>query len=521
MVRLSELIDLEILTIGLFIFYGIAILFLICYGLMQIHLVYHYLKCRKVLPTQLPSISYSDTSDYPLVTVQLPVYNEKHVMDRIIDAVASFKYPSDRLEIQVLDDSTDETVEIIRNRVNYWQAQGIDIQHIRRAHRHGFKAGALQEGLQVAKGEYIAIFDADFVPEQEFLLKTLSGFGDDYIGMVQTRWDHLNKGYSLLTRLQTFLLDAHFSIEQKARNACGYFMNFSGTGGIWRKRCIEEAGEWHSDTLTEDFDLSYRAQLKGWKFRYLEEVSTPAELPPVMSAFKTQHYRWIKGIAETSKKHIPNIMKAKVGLPVKIHAILHLLIGVVFVSAFVCSILSVPLLYLKQFVPQFYDLYLYSSFSLISLLCLGFFHCTATLYSKSCPEKNALGYFFKNFPIYLSFSMGISLHNAIAVIDGWTGKKTVFKRTPKFNLSVSQKELQKQDLLPSLTKLNYLELAMAVYFMFGAYLGITLADFTMLPYHLMLISGFLLISYFSLAEVISACRGTGTLVSMKALRKAS
>lgn len=517
---LKIVFSVESLTIGLFVIYALALLFLICYGFMQIHLVYHYLKCRNKGGTELSEVIYSCPASYPMVTVQLPVYNEKYVMERIIDAVAAFNYPSDKLEIQVLDDSTDQTVEIISAKVKYWKQEGINIQHIRRTHRQGYKAGALQEGLAMAKGEYIAIFDADFVPEQNFLLKALTGFDDASIGMVQTRWDHLNKKYSLLTQLQTFLLDAHFSIEQKARNACGYFMNFSGTGGIWRKACIEDAGGWHTDTLTEDFDLSYRAQLKGWKFKYMEEVSTPAELPPVMSAFRTQHYRWIKGIAETAKKHIPNILKAKVGWSVKVHAILHLLVGVVFVSALVCSVLSVPLLYLKQLVPRFHDLYLYSSFSLLSLLSLGFFHCVATLYSRSSPEKNALAYFFRQFPLYLSFSMGLSLHNAIAVMDGWRGRKTSFKRTPKFNLKGSLIQLQAQEVLPSFTRLNYLELGMAAYFLFGALLSIHLNDYTMLPYHLMLSFGFLLISYFTLYEIVTAHKSAGLMLPWGAASKA-
>ncbi|WP_306413696.1 cellulose synthase family protein [Cecembia lonarensis] len=241
-----------------------------------------------------------DPLDLPKVTVQLPVYNEKYVIDRLIEAVAELEYPKDKLEIQILDDSTDETSLIIQKKIKGFPE--IDFQYIHRKDRAGFKAGALKHGLASAKGELIAIFDADFVPDTTFLMKTVGFFVDEEVGLVQSRWTHLNEGYSLLTRLQAFALDAHFMVEQIGRNAQGAFINFNGTGGIWRRACILDAGNWEDDTLTEDLDLSYRAQKKGWEFIYRPDIESPAELPPVMSAIKSQQFRWTKGGAECAKK---------------------------------------------------------------------------------------------------------------------------------------------------------------------------------------------------------------------------
>ncbi|HEX3072827.1 MAG TPA: cellulose synthase family protein [Ignavibacteriales bacterium] len=239
------------------------------------------------------------------VTIQLPMYNELYVAERLIDTVCEIEYPKDLLEIQVLDDSTDETAEIVDKIVKAKQVLGFDIKHIRRNSREGFKAGALKEGLKTAKGDYVAIFDADFVPKKDFLKKTLRFFADDNVGMVQTRWEHLNEDYSLLTKIQAFALDGHFVIEQTTRNKAGLFFSFNGTGGIWKKDCIFDAGNWGIDTLTEDLDLSYRAQLKGWKFVFLKDYSCPAELPAEMNALKAQQFRWTKGYIETAKKILP------------------------------------------------------------------------------------------------------------------------------------------------------------------------------------------------------------------------
>ncbi|MCP4157766.1 MAG: glycosyltransferase, partial [bacterium] len=269
------------------------------------------------------------------------------------------------------DDSTDETVEISRRKVKEWQQKGVDIQLITREKRTGFKAGALHEGLQKARGEYIAIFDADFLPNPDFLKGTLPYFFDnEQIGAVQTRWDHLNRDFSLLTKVQAFALDAHFTVEQQGRNSGGYFINFNGTAGIWKRSCIDDAGGWNSDTLTEDLDLSYRAQLKGWKFKYLEDFPSPAELPMSMSAVKSQQFRWTKGGTETARKNIGSIWKSNSSLGQKIHGTAHLLGSSVFICVLLCSLLSVPMLVIKRD-PLYTDYFIYMSFFIISLLSLG------------------------------------------------------------------------------------------------------------------------------------------------------
>jgi cellulose synthase/poly-beta-1,6-N-acetylglucosamine synthase-like glycosyltransferase len=479
--------------------YVAALLFMFCYGLIQVHLVIKYLKHRK--KAKLKLVPPLRIGNFPYVTVQLPVYNESLVIERLIDAVANFNYPRDKFEIQVLDDSTDDTTAIIADKVYHYKARGLNIFHIRRSNRVGFKAGALQEGLRLAKGEFIALFDADFVPNKNFLIDTLPAFTNEQIGMVQTRWAHLNQNHSLLTQFQAFLLDSHFSIEQTGRNSAGYFINFSGTGGVWRKACMLDAGGWHTDTLTEDFDLSYRAQLKGWKFKYLQDICVPAELPPVMSALKTQQYRWIKGNAETARKHLGNVLRAKLPLATKVNACFHLIVSAIFICVLISSFLSLPLLYLKTQVPELSSWLRYASFSFISLICLGTFHYVATVYTNFTKNSNK-HYFFKTFPLYLTYSMGIALNNAIAAIEGLLGIKSTFVRTPKFNVSgnssvINSVHMRQKNRHPLLV----FEMLFVAYYLIG---GIALAfyckDFSMLPYHLMLAFGFGLICYYSLVE---------------------
>ncbi|MCL4130542.1 UNVERIFIED_CONTAM: hypothetical protein GTU68_034570 [Idotea baltica] len=288
-----------------------------------------------------------------MVTIQLPVFNELYVVERLIDTVVLIDYPLGKMEIQVLDDSTDESFDIAATKVAEWKAKGVNIKHVKRPERIGFKAGALAYGLELAEGEFTAIFDADFVPDPTFLQRTLPQFKDDKVGVVQTRWEHLNEDYSLLTRLQAFGLNAHFSIEQGGRNASSHFINFNGTAGVWRNTCIAEAGGWESDTLTEDLDLSYRAQLKGWKFVYKEKIGSPAELPAAMTALKNQQYRWTKGAAECAVKNLPRVFANKeMTFGSKIHALFHLLSSFVFVCVIATAVLSVPLLFVKFHSPE-------------------------------------------------------------------------------------------------------------------------------------------------------------------------
>ena len=328
--------------------YGICLVLVFFYAVLQLSLAIAYSRSRKRV-SDLPKPVY-DPATCKTVTIQLPMFNEMYVAERIIEAAANFDYPRDKFDIQVLDDSTDETKEIIAKKVAEIAARGIQIEHIHRVDRTGYKAGALDAAMNKVKGEFIAIFDADFVPEPDWLQKTMPYFnGDDKIGVVQTRWGHLNKDYSLLTELQAFGLNGHFAVEQGGRTSAGHFINFNGTGGIWRKKCIESAGGWEHDTLTEDLDLSYRAQLRGWRFVYLEDVVAPAELPITMSALKAQQHRWMKGGAECFMKMWKTILTFKnVRLSDRIHGMAHLFNSTVFLFIFIMSLLSLTVLQIKD-----------------------------------------------------------------------------------------------------------------------------------------------------------------------------
>lgn len=523
----AEITLLKFAFIVVLVLYALALSFIFLYSLAQANLLYLYIKSKRSkktysLPKGAANVQWAfernSANEGGAVTVQLPIYNELYVVERLIDAVARFNYPKEKFEIQVLDDSTDETTEIVKGKVNEWKENGVDIVHIRRENREGFKAGALKNGLEKAKGDFIAVFDADFIPLENFLQNTIPYFTDEKIGMVQTRWEHINRNYSLLTYLQAFGLDAHFSIEQVGRNAGGSFINFNGTGGIWRKECIIDAGNWESDTLTEDLDLSYRAQLKGWKFQYLEDVGSPAELPPVMSALKSQQYRWTKGGAETAKKHVGNVLKSKFPLSVKWHALFHLLNSAVFISIIVCAITSIPLLLLKPQFPQFKELFWFASLFLVSFVIIGILYYVSYQISESristsnTRKVNSIfpfrifrpasaGSFFIDFPFFLSVSMGLSLHNAIAVIEGYIGRKTPFIRTPKFNIQKSDDSWKENKYLSK--KFNLLTIAeglLALYFSYGIYQAFKMNDFGLLPFHLMLTFGFGTVFYYSVFQ---------------------
>jgi cellulose synthase/poly-beta-1,6-N-acetylglucosamine synthase-like glycosyltransferase len=418
------------MEIILIIIYGLALTFILAYSVVQIILVFNYLKKKP----KHASKSLLIDEDFPIVTIQLPLYNELYVVNRLIDSVCQLDYPKDKLEIQILDDSTDETVQYVSRKVTYYKSLGYNIYHHRRKDRTGFKAGALAEGVEICKGEFIAIFDADFLPKPHFLKETIPHFQNKKIGVVQTKWEHLNKNYSILTRLQAFGLDAHFTVEQTGRNNKDHFINFNGTAGIWRKSCIIDAGGWNSDTLTEDLDLSYRAQLKGWKFLYLEDLGSPAELPAAMNALKVQQFRWTKGAAECTKKNLAKVLKNKeVPFKTKVHAIFHLMNSSVFICIVLLAILSIPMLIIKNNFVQYDSLFKMSSIFISSVVFLGIYYFVSL--SQNYDNKlKALLHFTFLFPMFLSVSMGLSFHNAIAVMEGYMGKKSPFVRTPKFNI---------------------------------------------------------------------------------------
>jgi cellulose synthase/poly-beta-1,6-N-acetylglucosamine synthase-like glycosyltransferase len=490
---------MEILMVLVLIFYTLALSFIFIYSLTQATLIWRYIKNKNKINSKVKDPTY-----FPYISVQLPVYNELYVVERLIDNICSLNYPKDKLQIQVLDDSVDETVEIIKLKVEEWKRKGVNIEHVHRINRVGFKAGALEAGLELATGEYIVIFDSDFLPGVDFLLQTVPFFINPKVGMVQTKWEHLNRNYSLLTKLQAFGLDAHFSVEQVGRNHSGGFINFNGTAGIWRKSCIVDAGNWQPDTLTEDLDLSYRAQLRDWEFIYLEDVNSPAELPPVMSALKTQQYRWTKGGAETAKKHLLSVLKSNKSISIKWHGVMHLLNSCIFLSIFLCAILSVPLLYLKIALPEFKNVFLIGSF-----IVLNFFILSAMYYVSSSKRFENKFLAFLNvlvmFPAFLTVSMGLSLHNGMAVLEGYFGRKTAFIRTPKFNINTKNGEwIGNKYLKTKLNWINIFELVLACYFGFGVFKGLQLNNYGLLPFHIMLSIGFLLVFSYSLKESFSS-----------------
>lgn len=463
--------------------YGLT-LFIIClFSLGQFNLAWHYLKSKKARDD-----SKDELTEFPYVTVQLPLFNEQYVVERLINAVASIDYPLDKLEIQVLDDSTDDTISIVSQLVSKYQLQGLNIQHVQRPERVGFKAGALQYGMERSKGEFIAIFDADFVPDPKFLLRTLPKFRRKEVGMVQTKWAHLNTNYGLLTKIQAFWLNAHFTVEQKGREFAGSFINFNGTAGVWRKTCIQDAGGWQHDTLTEDLDLSYRAQLKDWKFVYQEEVESPAELPVVIPAVKSQQYRWNKGAAETARKTIGKVLTSNIPLIHKTRAVFHLLNSSVFLLLLVAAVLSIPMLYIKDHNPKLGLIFDFGSIFLIGFLAMGFFYWVS---AKATHPKKTLRYFFLNFPLFLAFSMGMALHNSIAVVEGYLGIKTPFIRTPKFNVKRKGDSWKGNVYISKvLTPVTLFEGLFALYFVYGIFSGFRLEDYGLMLFHLMMAIGF-------------------------------
>lgn len=479
--------------------YCASLSLIFCFSLGQLHLAWHYLKSKPKHPNRNSAAPSKRGRDWPMVTVQLPIYNEMYVVRRLIDAVGAFDYPVDKLEIQVLDDSTDETVALVGEQVAALQKSGLDIKHIRRETRKGFKAGALAYGLGIAKGEFIAIFDADFIPKPSFLKDTVPHFSDGHVGMVQTRWGHLNKDYSTLTKLQAFGLDAHFSVEQSGRHAAGSFINFNGTAGVWRKECILDAGGWSDDTLTEDLDLSYRAQMKNWRFRYLEDVVAPAELPVIMPAIKSQQYRWNKGAAETAKKHLGTVLASKSKATRKIHAVFHLLNSSVFVCLLLAAILSIPMLFIKEANPKFGLLFDLGSIFLLGFFSIAFFYWVAA--KRIRPQRTA-SYFFSTFPVFLTVSMGLSLHNALAVLEGLLGFKSPFVRTPKFNIKSKNDTWEGNVYIkPTISWLTIMEGGLALYFIFGIVAGAYLGDLGLIVFHVMLSAGFASVFFHSVRPI--------------------
>lgn len=471
------------------IFYLISLLVLFGFGMHGLVLLYYYHKTQKIQPLKLEL-----PKELPRVTVQLPIYNEVYVVERLIRHVCNFEYPKDKLEIQVLDDSTDETQELAESLVNEYREKGFDIHYIHRNNREGFKAGALRYGLELATGEFVAIFDADFIPQPDFLIKTIPYFQNPEVGMVQTRWGHINEDYSILTRSAALSLDAHFVLEQQVRNKAGFFINFNGTAGIWRKKTIIDAGNWQSDTLTEDLDLSYRAQLKGWKFVFLNDVVSPAELPADINALKTQQFRWTKGAVETAKKILPLLLKAKLPLKVKLEGLVHLTSNIVFPFILIVATLNVPLVIIKNTVEGI-DLY-YSMMSIFVLASIASF--IFYLYSQKAIHLD-WRYRILFFPVFLAGSMGFAINNTKAIIEALIGKKSGFARTPKYRIVSSKDDWRlKKYVQKKISSTVFLEILLSIYYIFGIGISIYYLEIAAIPFQLLFFLGFGIVGYMSI-----------------------
>jgi cellulose synthase/poly-beta-1,6-N-acetylglucosamine synthase-like glycosyltransferase len=465
----------------------LVLLFFSSHGFVMMYLHYKY---------RMNNPRSKSEHEEDIVTIQLPMYNELYVVERLINAVCEIEYPKEKLEIQVLDDSTDETVDVVSKIVKEKQDLGFDIKHIRRPNREGYKAGALKEGLKTAKGKFIAIFDADFIPKSDFLINTLKYFTDGKVGLVQTRWEHLNEDYSILTRIQALALDGHFVIEQTVRNKAGFFITFNGTGGVWRKECIEDAGNWKADTLTEDLDLSYRAQLKGWKFVYLRDFTTPAELPLEMNALKAQQFRWTKGYIETAKKIIPLVWRSKIPLKLKLHSTFHLTNNIVFPFILLVAILNVPLIFIKNAGPY------WNFFNFMAIFIIAFIG-SFIFYTYS--QKDVYPNWRKKialFPLFMAGTMGLAINNTRAVIEGLLSRKSEFVRTPKFKVVDKKDDTAKNKYMKGMKvqASTYVELLMAIYCLIGVFASIYFFELASLPFQLMFFFGFASVSILSLRQ---------------------
>lgn len=460
------------------------------YSFFQLQLLFAYRFRKKNLPKSRAALSPS-AKELPLVTIQLPIFNERYVVERLLDCICSLNYPKECLQIQVLDDSTDETRALVAEKVAQYQAAGFAIEQLHRSNRQGFKAGALRDAMPAVRGQFIAIFDADFLPKPDFLLQSLPYFEKAEVGVVQTRWEHLNYDYSLLTRLQAIQLDVHFTVEQKGRLAGGYFLQFNGTAGLWRKSCIEAAGGWEADTLTEDLDLSYRAQLAGWKVLYLENITAPAELPVEMQGLKSQQFRWTKGGAETARKLLPRIWKSPISFSQKLHASVHLLGSSVFVLALFAALLSVPAFFLQDYFQHLDLRFMLLFYSGFLALLLVYYTANVGRSQLQLPYWRRVARFVLLFPAFFALVVGLSLHNSVAVIQGYRGKKSPFVRTPKFNIRHWKDSFQQKAYRgKGLDWVTWGEGFLGLYFLMSGLLGLYWGNTSLLPFHATYALGF-------------------------------
>jgi cellulose synthase/poly-beta-1,6-N-acetylglucosamine synthase-like glycosyltransferase len=478
--------------LALLIPYFTVLTLLASYGVHRYLLVYVYYRKEKNR-TREPEQKFEEL---PRITVQLPIFNEKYVVDRLLESVCSLDYPREKLDIQVLDDSRDETVNVARRLVDHYAAEGHSISYFHRTNRTGFKAGALQEGLKFAKGEFIAIFDADFVPQPDFLLRIIHHFTDPRIGMVQTRWTHINRNYSFLTEVEAILLDGHFVLEHAGRARNDVFFNFNGTAGVWRRKAIEDAGGWQHDTLTEDTDLSYRAQLRGWKFIYRQDVECPAELPVEMTAFKTQQARWAKGLIQTGKKILPRVLKSDQPFRVKLEAWYHLSANVSYPLMVILSVLLLPAMVIRFYQGWFQMLYIDIPLFLASTLSVSSFYLVSQkeLFPRSWPR--AILYL----PFLMALGIGLTVTNTLAVLEALLGRQTPFARTPKYRVETKKDVVRASRYRKRLGWVPWVELLIGSYFALTVYYALENENYLTVPFLFLFVLGYWYTGLMSLVE---------------------
>jgi cellulose synthase/poly-beta-1,6-N-acetylglucosamine synthase-like glycosyltransferase len=484
----SEILQVAVIAVYLGILSVLAV-----YGFHRAQLLYLYWKHKNRAPT--PPGRFEEL---PRVTVQLPMFNEMYVAERLIESVAAIDYPKDKLEIQVLDDSTDETQTIAKSKVEELVERGFDAVYIHRTERTGFKAGALEHGLKVAKGDYLMVFDADFVPTRTIILDLVHHFTDPKVGMVQARWGHLNRDYSMLTRVQSMMLDGHFVVEHIARNRSGRFFNFNGTAGIWRKSTIIDAGGWQHDTLTEDLDLSFRAQLRGWRFVFVPDVVTPAELPVEMNGFKSQQHRWVKGSIQTSKKLLKDVVRAPIPLHVKAEGVLHLTGNTAYLLTLFLALIMFPVTYFRPKLEMQTSVILeLVVFGLATFSVCVFYLCSqAELYGW----RGVLGTILYT-PMLLCVGIGMCLSNARAVIEGLMTRGGEFVRTPKYAIRRGGDTFVGKKYKVSLKKiLPFLELGLGAGFAWVIYYSCRHGMYGAVPFQALFLVGFLYVAFLSLFQ---------------------
>jgi len=494
---------LETLILGSYFF---VLVILAVYGWHRYYLVYAYTKNRDRVPGPPPAWD----GPLPAVTVQLPLYNEMYVVDRLLQATARIDYPRDLLEIQVLDDSTDETTGVARAAVNRLVAQGFDVKYIHRTNRAGFKAGALDAGLKTARGRFVAIFDADFIPTPDFLQKTVPYFQDPKVGLVQARWGHVNADYSLLTKAQAILLDGHFVLEHGGRNRAGHFFNFNGTAGVWRREVIPAAGGWQHDTLTEDLDLSYRAQLLGWKFLFLPDLVAPAEVPVEMNAFKSQQHRWAKGSIQVCLKLLPRILQSDQPFGVKAEAFFHLTANFNYLLMSLLSILMFPSMVIR------YNMGWYEMLLIDVPLFFAATFSVANFYIVSQREihrdwKSRLRYI----PFLMALGIGLAVNNTRAVIEALAGHESAFARTPKYGIERGSDQWAGKRYQQAVIIQPLVEIALGLYFTMTVFYALANGIYGTLPFLVLFQVGFL---YTGLLSVLQQFGGGQALLNAQVAR---